>query len=348
VSTSRPRRHAVTGLATVTVLLAALAACSGASTPSGGQTPLSTLGPPTSSASTPSSVIGPTPDPVTLPLSGEKAGSTAARTRPVIAAVIAFGKGSPAPHGLGSADITVQEFNPSTSRLVALYQGHDSSSVGPIDQIQPSDIPLLWVSKPWYAFSGGSPRFTPLFRTANLVLSSPGTVGSAYRTRSGRPYLNTATMRSKGAGGAQHALQLLTFGQSGTPLATTDLNKATHLRVHVKGHPTLAWSYDAKTQMWHQTGSGAPKVSARNLIVQRVKYYNLRVNKGRTLIKDPAVYGTGSLLSASGGTTAHGTWVKRTKKQITTYVDKAGYPLRFRPGSTWIMLVPSSAAVSTS
>jgi len=58
--------------------------------------------------------------------------------------------------------------------------------------------------------------------------------------------------------------------------------------------------------------------------------------------------GSGTFRLFRDGHEISGTWNRPAADQPTQYLDGAGQPVPFKPGKTWVALVPSSASVAVS
>jgi hypothetical protein len=132
--------------------------------------------------------------------------------------------------------------------------------------------------------------------------------------------------------------------------------------VPMSGATVATWSYDATIRLWDRSTNGVPQAAAvgtslrpgppvafTNVIVETVPYVNTGfVDPAGNPVPDADTVGTGTAIVLSTGDLVHATWSKPTASSITTYQASDGSPIRLLPGTTWVMLAPTKAAITSS
>ncbi len=310
--------------------------------------PSASVSVPTAPAS--SSAVSPTPSAVsaaTFPLTGLGTSSKAAASARVMAAALSASYGQPQPAGATLADTVYVEYS-DTLRMIALFQSKAAPTIGPIAQTRPVDGPILGFQQPGFANTGGPAGFVSQLDQATLSDLSPAHAASAYTTTASGVMTSTAALR-KSTAATPAATPLLTFGN-----ATGSLDPAARPAHTVKvpavaGFPAVTWTYDAKSGTWRTSDAVLSAAAPKNLIFQMVSYKQVQLHHpGGAFVPSAHVYGTGVATVFSGPSAITGVWTKPGNTAVTVYADSKGVPLSFRPGVTWVLLVPSGTQVTYS
>jgi Protein of unknown function (DUF3048) C-terminal domain/Protein of unknown function (DUF3048) N-terminal domain len=293
----------------------------------------------------------------TAPLTGLWASGAPAAARPAVALDVA----GPAPQGLTSADVVFQ-MAASPARYIAVYQSRLPAAAGPITTTQPADRNVLAVLHPLVGYNGAAlPYFVTLLDNtktkAKVTDAGFSHYPSAYSvTPQGMTASPRAILRAVSDDTAPPPLFRYQGAASGArTLASTGVWRPSSVQVSIPGEGTMEWSFSAHADRWALT-SGGPKVQVANLVVQRVPYKEIGVNRRRGIsVSTPHVVGSGaaevfsgSVSGGSGGTAAPGTWSKPRGGLVTNYIDSGGSLMAFQPGPTWVILAPPGTHVSTS
>jgi hypothetical protein len=281
--------------------------------------------------------------------------SASAAAKPAVALVVA----GPDPQGLTSADV-VFEMATSPARYIAVYQSRLSATAGPITTTQPSDRNAVAVLHPLLGYDGAAlPYFLKPLDSPNSKVKDAGyahypsayTAASTGVTTSPKAMLNAVS----GDTAPPPLFRYRDAAASIRTLASTGVWRPSSAQVTIPGEGTEKWNYGSHSDRWTLT-SGGPKVEVANVVVQRVSYKQISVNR-RHGITAPNAQVTGSgraeVLSGSAsggsdGTAASGTWSKPHAGSVTNYLDTGGSLMAFQPGPTWVILAPPGTQVSTS
>jgi Protein of unknown function (DUF3048) C-terminal domain len=291
------------------------------------------------------------------PLTGLGATSGSAAARPAVALDLT----GPDPQGLTSADLVFQMAS-SPARYIAVYQSRLPAAAGPITTTQPADRGILAVLHPLVGYDGAAlPYFITLLDNtkAKATVTDAGYAHypSAYTvTPQGMTASPRAILQAVSGGTAPPPLFRYRAAASGVrTLASTGVWRPSSVRVTIPGEATQQWSFRAHDDRWTQT-SGGPRVQVANLVVQRVSYKKIGVNRRHGItVQKPRVTGSGgaevfsaSASGGSGGTAASGTWSKPNGASVTNYFDSSKHLMALQAGPTWVVLAPPGTQVSSS
>jgi len=262
--------------------------------------------------------------------------------------------------GLNSADMVVEEeVEGGLTRLFAVFQCSQASTVGPIRSARTTDAKLLALFHgSVFGFSGDNPMVLPAIdKYGHTQLVSPDDAASAFHIDSSRvaPHdLFSSTQTLLRTGEALHK------GKIAPPPAIWSYGPfAAHAR---KAHvASMSWPSAAATWTWdgHQwlrTQDGAPdsltsgqRISATNVVVMAVK---LAATGIRDVAGNPSpddvVVGKGHAWVLRNGSYVSGTWTRPSVTKPWVLRDKHGNVIHLAPGRTWVELLPDPSSFHTS
>jgi len=190
------------------------------------------------------------------------------------------------------------------------------------------------------------------------VQLTPGTAGGAYYRKAGRPGLYNLWARVDALYAAappdlKAPPRILRFRPPNEKPAGEPAGGVA-MEWRDKVLTTALWEWDASAGVYFRTQNGTPhvdaagaRVGATNVIVQLTEYENTPfVDQSGAPVPEAKLVGEGDVLVLTGGNVIRGRWKRSAPDQPTTYVDRAGQPIRLKPGNTWIELVrPGKAAL---
>jgi len=299
--------------------------------------------------------------PPVAPLTGLPLSDPVKLNRPALAVKVDNAPAARPQSGLDVADVVYEEVvEGGATRFVAVFQSADADLVGPVRSVRPSDPDILTAFGALFAYSGGTPKFIDLLRSAPGVTD----VGvdkldegsdKPYTRRPGRAapnnlYTSTAKIYAKAPPGGRPPARFAEFLPAGQPFAATGATPAVNLTATV-GLTTATFDYDQASNTYRRSGlvDGAGAVAPATVIVQFTGYQaspgDVDVN-GNAVEKANTV-GSGDAIVVSGGMAVRGKWSKPSASAYTTYTDAAGAPIKLVPGRTWVELVRNGAAATT-
>jgi hypothetical protein len=339
------------GLAIIAGL--AVTGCKGSQDPGASGSSSSPAATSSPSASSSPSATASSPS-ATAPLTGLPASTSAAAK-----AAVALALAGPDPQGLASADV-IYEMATSPMRFIAVYQSRLGTTAGPVTTTQPADREVLSVLHPLFGYDGAAlPYFIALLDNGKTKVTDAGytTHPSAYAAGSlGVTASPRAVLKAVSGDTAPPPLFRYRGAATGaSTLASTGVWRPGKVQVTIPGEGTQDWSFSTHANRWTLT-SGGPKVQVANLVVERVSYKQIGVNRRHGItLPNPKVTGSGraevfsgSQSGGSGGTAVSGTWSKPHPSSVTNFVDSGGSLMAFQPGPTWVIFAPAGTQVSSS
>ena len=277
---------------------------------------------------------------------------------PVIAAKIDnTGSGLPQ-YGLADADIVyVEQVEGGLTRLLAVFHTTLPTEVGPIRSVRSTDAELLPVfGAPALVFSGGAggPVSALQATSAIPVSEEAGDPGFSRSSAARSPYNLHADLPeiASSVGGISQPNNI------GFVFAATDPrvdagSSATSLAVQFQAARTEFAFADGRYRLLR---SGDPQTDAQDapIVADNVLFQSVDFEPDGTVdsVGSPSfashTIGSGTFRLFRDGHELSGTWNRPAADQPTQYLDGAGQPVPFKPGKTWVALVPSSASEDVS
>jgi hypothetical protein len=307
--------------------------------------------PGTSSTTTPASSSA-------CPLSGVPAAGGQVPRRPALAIKVDNYPSARPQSGLDKADIVFEEpVEGGITRLVAVFQCQSANLVGPIRSARAVDASILdQLSKPLFLHVGGITPVLSLIREADVFDETLLARGSVVQNPPNRyapddTYVSTAAGWGLRPNDTAPPASIFTYSStapSGTPV--------TSLHIPYSQTSDVTWTWDANTGRWTLYYAGTPatvanggQIAVPNVVVQTVRVtYGPWVEdaQGRLEVQSQLT-GSGPLEVFRNGQEVTGTWQRSSLSQPTRLVASDGSMIALQPGETWVELVPSSIAVTT-
>jgi len=309
--------------------------------------------PPPTPTPTPTPEPPPPPPPPTDPLSG---GPVVAG--PVIAAKIDNTSAGLPQYGVSEADIVyVEQVEGGLTRLMAVYHTVLPTDVGNVRSVRTTDAELLPVfGVPALVFSGGAGGpVAALAATPVVPFSEDAGSPGFYRSDAGRaPYNLHANLQTVAA----DASGLSQPNSPGFAFAATDPRveagpPATSLAVQFQAARTGFAFTDGRYQLI-RNGDPQSDASGAAIVTDNVVFQNVDFEPDGNYdsVGSPSfishTVGSGTFTLYRDGHAIAGTWNRPAADQPTQYLDGAGQPVPFKPGKTWVALVPPVASTDVS
>lgn len=248
------------------------------------------------------------------------------------------------------------------SRMVGLFHQSDSSYVGPIRSVRPTDA-VLEAMGATVGISGAQPWIADLVAAEGVSIIRDGQVGPPTMFRIGTRvapynlYTNTLELRREADRRGYPNTPpppLFNFGQfqyGSAPFATS-------INVSWSDPVSTVWLWDGSRYLrsmgtvphrWtDQTGVGS-QIAADTLIVIFGQYYEVSPPPGAFGSTVPAMetIGTGRLLMFSNGHVVEGRWSRPDNETWFTFTA-GGAELTVPPGIPWIHIIPHDRPVTWS
>ena len=341
LGSARPRARLLSAAAG-SVLVLALAACSGGTSGGGPPAPSGTASP------TQSPTPSPTPTEVQRSLLSGRAG---AKDGPVLAVKLDNTSFANPHSGLKQADVVyVEEVEGGLTRYAAIYSTDVPTAIGQIRSARITDIELLaQYGKVAFAYSGAQTKLRPVIARANLYDVSGDRGAFGYWRQPGRP----APYDFFGNG-----QKLLARAPQAAVARDVGFRFSTDVPAHgqpvtrvVANYPSarIAFTWDAASQRWLVALDGTPArategglLGGTTVIIQYVQVvpsiYHDHWN-GNTPMSETV--GSGPALVLRDGRAYSVTWSRPNASSGTHYM-MGGKDFPLAPGQVWVALVKST------
>ena len=307
----------------------------------------------------------PDPDAPRAPLTGELTSDPTLDQRRALAVKVGNSDRRSRPQaGLAAADIVYEVLiEGGKSRLTAVFHSEIPSRVGPVRSVRTSDFDLLAdLSRPFLASSGANPTVLSEIRRADRA----GTIVDVGGMRTFVPYSRDPARRSPhnlyfhsesltDSGGAAlrggtletPVVPLLEYGSSnpdgiaGAQGVTVTYHRPTNNVVsHIWDPAARGWvRIQGGDLMMTETEFGLREVAPANVAVVWMTHRYAPADPESPLTRS---YGTGDALVLTAGAVHEAVWERTEDRVGFRFADRAGSPLSFSPGSTWILIANSS------
>jgi len=340
VSSPKPRYLAVAAA----VAALALAACGS--------------GPTTSPASPALPSASPTPP--TQPLTGlPLAADDPSARRPALFIKVENAYEARPQSGLDKADVVYEELvEGGMSRFAAIFQSRDPGEVGPVRSVRPMDPPLAAPLKGLAAFSGGiGPFIVALDEVAQDLSAEKLGEAPPYHRAPSRVAPHNLYVNAKGlwpkAGTPYNRppLPLFEYG----PLPDAGARPAGAVRMSFSDmdqDSRNSWRWDGRA--WNRLQNGRPFtvagsgiLSATNVLIERVLVHDTPyIDAAGLRVPESIVVGSGNGTLLRDGKATDVTWSKPRPESPTDLMSSSGQPVKLKPGTAWVELVPVGLPVT--
>ncbi len=248
--------------------------------------------------------------------------------------------------GIDMADVVYEEVvEGNITRFATIFNSQSPDTVGPIRSVRGMDPNIVWPLGGVFAYSGGTQVNVQKINGAPVLTIDETKAGDAMFRKSGKAAPHNLfgypdkMWAKNGNPGPVPPRPLFHYGKVGafTGEAVTSFT-ANFSRGYA---PTYTW--DAASKTWKRAIDAAPfmasdgkQVAPTNVIVQFTSYP--AVSEGETL-------GTGQAWIFSNGQVVKGTWNRTVKENPTEFLAANGSRIELTPGSTFVELLPNTAAV---
>ena len=270
--------------------------------------------------------------------------------------------------GVDQADVVYEEVvEGGITRYLVVFQSQDASPVGPVRSVRETDANIVRPIGGLFAYSGGIAPYVALIDSAGVKDVGANDDGSAYYRSSKRRmpdnlYTSTAVLRERTPASASAPPPLFQYVGAGSAFSEPGEKPITEATVKMSGATVGTWTYNAATTQWDRSTNGVaqtvalgtalslgPPLAFTNIIVEMVPYQNTAyTDPAGNPVPDANVVGSGPAVILSDGQFASATWSKTSGSAVTTYHASDGSPVHLLPGTTWVMLAPEGAAISSS
>jgi len=261
-------------------------------------------------------------------------------------------------YGVSQADIVyVEQVEGGLTRLMAVFHTTLATEVGAIRSVRTTDAELLPVfGTPALVFSGGGGVPLEALAATPVVAVSEDSGGPGFwRSDSARApfnlHSNLQNVVSSVSGISQPNNIGLVF--SATDPRVDAGPPATSLAVQYQAARVAFAAEDGRYRLMRdgdaESDAEGDAILADNVVFQDVGF---EPDGEYDSVGSPSyishTVGNGTFTLYRDGHAIAGTWSRSAPDQPTQYLDGSGQPVPFKPGKTWVALVPPIASVSVS
>ena len=262
--------------------------------------------------------------------------------------------------GLMQADVVWEHLlSGGVTRFAAIYLSNDVDHVGPVRSSRLVDFDLVRIYRALFAYSGMAEGTLDVLRGDNVALSRAVTGGCPALCRfpkEGVAYEHTLFGDTNALRDLANQLARDTTPEPIYGMAFGDLEAAgTPLsEIQVAYRQTeVTWDYDAASERWLRSEDGAPhvdaatgeQISAANVLVLEADHVEQPFvaedywGPGDYAFSVPLI-NSGRVFLFRDGKYVEGEWHRAQRTDPLTYTDLDGSTLTFKPGNTFVELVP--------
>ena len=290
----------------------------------------------------------------TCPLNGNDAEGDVDVGRPAVAVKIENAPIAYPLSGLEDAEVVYEELvEGGVTRFMAIYHCNDARKAGPVRSARIVDPALMLPYTRILAYSGSNQPVRNALEDAQVVQLDETRAGNGLRriaregiTSDHTLYANTVALRRRGARAFEDAPsdEVFEFGdRSGRG------KRARTISIEFSGSTQV--TYEFRRGRYLRSQGGAPfltedgdQLAVDNVVVE---VHDVRLSQQITDVTgNPSVEiadetGSGPAVLFRDGRAFEGTWERDAVGDAVRFVARSGEAMVFKPGSTWIHLVPS-------
>jgi hypothetical protein len=336
---------------------------SGGATPTPTKTPVSAMAAkpaPTSTAVVASPTPGRSYD--RCPLTGLQMENTALAMRRPLDIKVDNYPGSRPPSGIHKADVVFEHFaEGAITRLSAVFLCQDHDRVGPVRSARLIDVEhLVNMFDGVLVHYGAANRVLPMIRAAGFpdmdgYFGAAGFFSVPGRVSPFNKYCDTqALWAGVEAEGWQRPADRPGFPFSGSIESDLHVNQ---IVIVYAPQNRARWDYDSERGIYlryegeaaHVEESSGEQLSASNVVAIAATHTQTDIDEGYgSFSVRIELLGEGPAIVFRDGLAVEGRWVRGSGTEMIRLLDRAGNPIPFRPGNTWVEVVPKMEIVETS
>ncbi len=263
--------------------------------------------------------------------------------------------------GLMQADIVWEHLlSGGVTRFAAIYLGNSPDHVGPVRSSRLVDFDLVRIYRALFAYSGMAEGTLDILRGDRVALSRAVTGGCPALCRFPTDgiayehtlYGDTSALRDEADQLNRDATPESIYGMAFRDAAPTDGTALGEIRVDYR-QTEIGWTYDDVSGRWLRVQDGAPhmdatsssQISAANVLVLEADHIEQPFvsenywGPGDYAFSVPLI-DSGRVFLLRDGQYIEGRWHRARRSDPLTYTDLAGNLLTFKPGNTFVELVP--------
>lgn len=261
-------------------------------------------------------------------------------------------------YGVADADIVyVEQVEGGLTRLMSVFHTNLPTEVGPVRSVRTTDAELLPVfGAPALVFSGGAGgSLDALAATPTVPVSEDGGGPGFWRSDSASApfnlHSNLQTVVGSVSGIGQPNNIGLVFAASDPRVDAAP--PATSLAVQYQA-ARVEFAAEGGGYRLLRNGDGETDAEGTPIVTDNVLFQDVAFEPDGQVdsVGSPSfishTVGNGTFTLFRDGHGISGNWTRTAPDQPTQYLDAAGQPVPFKPGKSWVALVPPVASVSVS
>lgn len=244
------------------------------------------------------------------------------------------------------------------TRFLALYQGNDTTSIGPVRSARPYFIDWLLPFNAAYAHVGGSPAALNEITSLNVRDMNEFYNGGSYTRIASREaphnvYTSLATLTALEQSKGWTSSSFTGFPRKAD--APSKVPTATTINLTL-GTPDMwvAYQYNPTLNSYLRSEGGAPMVDANTsqqlepkvVIAMVVPWADGLLDSSDAYYTDYSDVGSGAAYVFQDGIVTIGTWQKTSQTSQLTFTNTDGTPIKLNAGQTWITAIGSTSGIS--
>ena len=258
--------------------------------------------------------------------------------------------------GLQNADAIYELPVEGVTRFIALFHDNDTSYLGPIRSVRPTDPTLVNPLDATFAISGGSGWILRYVASQGTQMMGEGPGMFRIRSRSAPHNLYGDTVALREAAAAKGYRDdpppnLFAWG------AFEGEEAATNVRLDWGDGLIVNWDWDGTQYVrfngtaphnWLTEDGEEGQVAVDTLVVLLADRYTARPAKPSDGTSVPAMrtVGNGRALVFAGGEMTEGTWSRSDPDEVFQLISQSGDPLPVPTGVPWISIFPDTRSVT--
>ncbi|HUD05986.1 MAG TPA: DUF3048 domain-containing protein [Candidatus Saccharimonadales bacterium] len=241
------------------------------------------------------------------------------------------------------------------TRFLAIYQGNQTFSIGPVRSARPYFIDWLLPFDAGYAHVGGSPAALSEIQSQNVRDMNEFYNGGAYNRVSSREaphnvYTTLASLTSLEQTKGWTSSTFIGFPRKADSPSKTPTATSINFSIGTSDM-WVSYQYNSTLNSYERSEGGATMVDANTnlqlqpkvVIAMVVPWTDGPLDSSDAYYTDYSDIGSGAAYVFQDGALTTGTWQKKSQTSQITFTNTNGTPIKLNAGQTWITALGSSS-----
>ncbi|HUC87678.1 MAG TPA: DUF3048 domain-containing protein [Candidatus Binatia bacterium] len=246
------------------------------------------------------------------------------------------------------------------TRFLAIFQGNQSGSIGPVRSARPYFIDWLLPFDAGYAHVGGSPTALSEITSDNVRDMNQFYFSNSYTRISSREAPHNVYTSLNSLSTLEQSQGWTTSSFTGFPRKADDPSK-TPTATNINFNPSnsdmaVNYVYDPSVNSYKRSEGGTPMVDANSnqqlqpnvVIAMVVPWTDGALDSSDAYYTDYSDIGSGAVYVFQDGTVTQGTWEKASTTSQLEFNTDSGAPINLNAGQTWITVLGDSSEITYS